>query len=55
VIIHVIAMNVVHMPVMQVAIMIAMLDCLVTTALAMLMIVLSVYFTRHLTSPSDSL
>lgn len=51
VIIDMIAMHVVHVTVVKVAIVIAMFNCLVTTAVSVLMIVLAVYFTRHLTSP----
>jgi hypothetical protein len=51
VIVNMIAMHVVHMTIMQVAIVVAVLDGLVTAVVAVLMIVFAVNFTRHLTSP----
>lgn len=51
VIINVIAMHVVHVTIVQVAIVVAVLDGLVTAVVAVLMIVFAVNFTRHLTSP----
>lgn len=46
-----VAVHVMHMTIMEVAVVIAVLNSLVTTAVAVLMIVLSVNFTRHLNSP----
>ncbi len=46
-----VAVHVVHMTIMEVAVVIVVFDSLVTTAVAVLMIVLSVNFTRHLNSP----
>ena len=54
-VVHMIAMHMVHMPVMEIAIMIVMLDSLVTTAFSVLMFVLAVNFTRHLNSPYSDL
>ncbi len=51
VVINVVAVHVVHMTIMEVAVVIVVFDSLVTTAVAVLMIVLSVNFTRHLNSP----
>lgn len=50
-IIDVIAMHVVHVTIVQVAIMVVMLDSLVTTTFSVFVLMLSVNFTRHLNSP----
>jgi len=46
-----VAVHVVHVAIVQIAIVVIMLNCLVSATFSMLMLMFAVNFTRHLTSP----